>query len=180
MPPTWSVLNHCAKFLPLVSSVLCLSLSVVEVASTSLHASFMLTLHSGSSPSFLSSTGPKWTWMFKYWKLLIKFGVSSHKQASKHTHRADKRIGRGGGEGQIQKVGPCKIDLVWGGSGSGACLQEILRFDMIWSLFSGLLRLFLMHAPIIHTCKLPSSSSSFTFKSTTYWALANGLHNHGR
>ena len=100
MPPTWSVLNHCAKILPLVSSVLCLSLSVVEVASTSLHASFMLTLHSGSSPSILSSTGPKWTWMFKYWKLLIKFGVSSHKQASKHTHRADKRIGRGGGGGE--------------------------------------------------------------------------------
>ena len=76
------------------------------------------------------------------------------------------------GPGQIEKVGPI-INIVWGGSG-GTHL-EILRFYMFWSVFWGLLEApFRACIQYIHTCKLPSSFSSFRLKSTMYVALVSG------
>ena len=80
-----------------------------------------------------------------------------------------------GGPGQRQKVGPHKMDCV---RGSGARPQEILRFYMLWSVFWGFMRLFFVHAHSTYntTCKLPFSISGFRSISTTYGALASGLH----
>ena len=85
--------------------------------------------------------------------------------------RSAKRIG--GGAGQIQEVGPNKMDCVRGVWGHAPGNFEILH--ALKCVLGAPEALFRACTQYIYICKLPSSISGFRSKSTTYRALASGL-----
>ena len=83
------------------------------------------------------------------------------------------------GPGQIQKVGPHKMDYV-----RGVWVMPPGNFEILHALKCVLgapEAPFRASTQYIYTCKLPSSISCFRSKSATYGALASGLRsNHVR
>ena len=73
-----------------------------------------------------------------------------------------------GGPGQIQKVGPHKVDCVRGSGGTFSGNFEILH--ALKCVLGAPEALFRACTQYIYTCKLPSSISSFRLKNTTYGA----------